>query len=250
MYGTECDDLATDSNCTQFCAAGYDDNNNNNGQAYICPAGVFSGTHIECSASLCPEETVSNSTAHLNSFEVVNSTGSTLVLGGVAVGYTLGTATISCVNGFFSASGLSFTMSCSAVAPGVSEWANSLTCGYATVVDLHWPAGISHDDVASFEVAMGTVLMGFSSDSEFSIIVDLSLDMIYDVAITVVFTTQSDRDTAAASLEDYDFSALGLTDGPEVYVYDPNPEVIAAAASITSVLPVLMSMYVALVSTK
>jgi hypothetical protein len=59
-FGTECDALETDSTCTQFCTAGYSDNNGGAGQAYTCAAGVFAGTLLECTPDDCSADVLAN----------------------------------------------------------------------------------------------------------------------------------------------------------------------------------------------
>jgi hypothetical protein len=50
-YGTQCNGLDTDANCTQACELGFADNNNNAGQDYTCPSGVFAGTPLVCTGN-------------------------------------------------------------------------------------------------------------------------------------------------------------------------------------------------------
>jgi hypothetical protein len=47
-FGTECAGLVTDASCTQFCLAGFSDNNGGSGQTYTCNAGNFDGTLLTC----------------------------------------------------------------------------------------------------------------------------------------------------------------------------------------------------------
>jgi len=64
-FGSECDDLLYDGECTQYCAAGYGDNNAGYGQAYTCPSSGnftgFTGTTLTCQANPCTSTSVANS---------------------------------------------------------------------------------------------------------------------------------------------------------------------------------------------
>eukprot|EP00494_Astrolonche_serrata_P026919 UN27182 len=53
--GSECDTMVSGDTCVQTCDLHYADNNNENGQEYTCPNGVWAGTTIECTLSDCSE---------------------------------------------------------------------------------------------------------------------------------------------------------------------------------------------------
>jgi hypothetical protein len=47
-FGRNCQDLVSDSSCTQTCLSGYVDNTNGTGQIYTCPQGIFHGILLQC----------------------------------------------------------------------------------------------------------------------------------------------------------------------------------------------------------
>jgi len=219
-YGNECDDLVTDATCTQFCAPGYIDNNNNDGQAYTCPNGVFTGSLIDCDeAAFCPAVPISNLTKDLGSFDVSAVIGTASVTFGYANGFTSDSVKITCTAGFYSANGLNFTISCDGIAPGASEWTNVLMCGFAVVVELHWHDSIlTSDELDSLVLAIRATtenVLSYEMGTSYEITDETEL------VVTMVFGDASSQAFALDALNDVDFSGFGE---PEVFIFDPNPE--------------------------
>ena len=61
-YGDQCTVFGSDGgpgeSCTQYCDAGYTDNNDGSGQEYTCPGGVFAGVALSCTES-CADQSCS-----------------------------------------------------------------------------------------------------------------------------------------------------------------------------------------------
>jgi hypothetical protein len=124
---SECDSLVTDGSCTQTCAAGY---TSNGGGVHTCPAGVFEGTTLTCTAITCSEN------YHVSDHACVScASGTTNAAGDNASGDDTTCDITYCAENYYVSNHV-----CEACAPGTTNAAGDDASGGGTSCDTTYCA--------------------------------------------------------------------------------------------------------------